>query len=176
MYRLIQQKFGADFPIFKEDFAKFEDAQSQLKYHLINLCEEHAIYGDEDPEYYSGEGALQELIETLQRAKENKDFDYWSYDNYYWKVYKTPFEISKFKKSIIESVINDNRDSILIDYGGDVSRYLSFIIKFTDNGYTDFLSDEQIEFYENLTGANKNEYFYEIIAKINSEYNYKLTN
>jgi hypothetical protein len=86
------------------------------------------------------------------------------------------FQISNFKKSIIESVINDNRDFIINNLDGSIADYLIGDLKMSDTGYTDFLTDEQIEYYEVLSGEEKSIYFNEIIEFIKSEYNYKLTN
>ena len=84
------------------------------------------------------------------------------------------FQISNFKKSIIESVINDNRDYIIEYYNGIVGDYLIAHLQMNDTGYTDFLTDEQIEYYENLTGTEKSYYFHLMLIFIQKEYNYKI--
>jgi len=172
MYRLIQKKLDHTFAIFSEDFTTFEDAQSELIYHLQRVCEVQNV--DLFMDYDNLTDSQQNLFTYLKKANEIKDFNYWDYDNYFFKIIIVPFEINKFKKQIIESEINDNKEIIINDFSGDVAKYLLEELRNNDTGYTDFLSDEQIEYYEKSTGTDKSYYFYQIMQLIEKEYSYKL--
>lgn len=75
--------------------------------------------------------------------------------------------------TLIEMVISDSKEFI-IQNGGNVAEYLIADAESADQGWLWFLSDEEIEEFENGSSERRSEIISEIQNFINSNYDYNL--
>jgi len=83
------------------------------------------------------------------------------------------FEITNSKKTIIDSIVMDNKDYIK-DNGGNVASYLILNFEADENDWREYCSDEQQELVDSMSIAERNEYFKDILRFINLEYDYEV--
>ena len=76
-------------------------------------------------------------------------------------------------KTIFDSVAHDNREYIK-ENGGNVAEYILSSTEASDQPWLEFLTDEEIEEYENATAERREEIREEIRAFINDNYNYNV--
>jgi hypothetical protein len=87
MYHLEKWILGEYKPKSISKFEKFEDAQEELITLLKNKCEELGVFEDSNHEELSW--SQSEIFWYLENSINKKEFDYWAYDNFYYKIINT---------------------------------------------------------------------------------------
>jgi hypothetical protein len=76
-------------------------------------------------------------------------------------------------KTLMDAVVHDNRE-VIIENGGNAADYLMRSTEALDQGWHEFLSDEEVEEYENVSSERREEIREEIRTWVNENYNYNL--
>jgi hypothetical protein len=76
-------------------------------------------------------------------------------------------------KTLLDAVAHDSRESIKAS-GGNVAEYIIVTAEAVDQGWFEFLSDEEIDEYESADADRREEIRDEIRAFVNDNYNYNI--
>jgi len=83
--------------------------------------------------------------------------------------------VTKSKVSNLDAHLQDNRDNIIEYHNGSVLNYLLESFEQADQGVIDYLTDDQMEYYDKSNPKEKTKIKNIIIEFINDNYNYDIS-